>query len=253
MRIALLTEGAGPHSRRGAGGWCDRLAAGLPEHEFGLYLLTGQGGQGTAERLSPAWRGARELALWGRRPGGRVPGTLRGRQYARAYEDLVRALVLPGERAASGPGCTGWPSSPGRTARCPPSSPPRTPGAPWSGSGGCRARRPRPGSRWSATCWSRRTCWSSACGRCPRPGTAPGPTASAAPTCATWSAAAPRRCPRWSPGTCTGCRSWSPSTACTCASSTSATARRRTGGRSGRCCWRTSGRSPRRPTGRRPS
>ncbi|MFD7598514.1 DUF3492 domain-containing protein, partial [Kitasatospora sp. NPDC059812] len=107
MRIALLTEGARPHSRRGAGGWCDRLAAGLPEHEFGLYLLTGQagqGGQGAAERPSPAWRGARELALWGRRPGGRVPGALRRRQYARAYEDLVRALVLPGERAGFGAG-----------------------------------------------------------------------------------------------------------------------------------------------------
>ncbi|MFF1791679.1 DUF3492 domain-containing protein [Kitasatospora sp. NPDC058243] len=107
MRIALLTEGARPHSRRGAGGWCDRLAAGLPEHEFGLYLLTGQGGQagqGAAERPSPAWHGARELALWGRRPGGRVPGALRRRQYARAYEDLVRALVLPGERAGFGAG-----------------------------------------------------------------------------------------------------------------------------------------------------
>ncbi|MFE6050125.1 DUF3492 domain-containing protein [Kitasatospora sp. NPDC056446] len=103
MRVALLTEGARPHARRGAGGWCDRLAEGLPEHEFELYLLTGPAGRGAEERLSPAWRGVRDLALWGRRPGGRAPGAPRRRRYARAYEDLVRALVLPGERAGFGP------------------------------------------------------------------------------------------------------------------------------------------------------
>ncbi|MFD5468458.1 DUF3492 domain-containing protein [Kitasatospora sp. NPDC127059] len=104
MRVALLTEGARPHPDRGAGPWCDRLAEGLPEHEFELYLLTGPDGPGAAARLSPAWHGARDLALWGRRPRGRAPGALRRRQYARAYEELVRALVLPGERAGFGAG-----------------------------------------------------------------------------------------------------------------------------------------------------
>ncbi|MER7580518.1 DUF3492 domain-containing protein [Kitasatospora sp. NPDC097691] len=104
MRIALLTEGARPHPQRGTGGWCDRLAEGLPEHEFELYLLTGPDGPGAVERLSPAWRDVRELALWGRRPAGRAPGALRRRRYSAAYEQLVRALVLPGERAGFGPG-----------------------------------------------------------------------------------------------------------------------------------------------------
>ncbi|MBV6700844.1 DUF3492 domain-containing protein [Kitasatospora aureofaciens] len=104
MRVALLTEGARPYPRRGDGGWCDRLAEGLPEHEFELYLLTGPTALGVGDRLSPAWRGVRELALWGRRPGVRAPGALRRRQYARAYEELVRALVLPGERAGFGAG-----------------------------------------------------------------------------------------------------------------------------------------------------
>ncbi|MFJ9441170.1 DUF3492 domain-containing protein [Kitasatospora sp. NPDC101235] len=103
MRVALLTEGARPHPQRGTGGWCDRLAEGLPEHGFELYLLTGPDGAGP-ERPSPAWRGAHELALWGRRPDGRAPGALRRRRYAGAYEQLVRALVLPGERAGFGPG-----------------------------------------------------------------------------------------------------------------------------------------------------
>ncbi|MEU6967898.1 DUF3492 domain-containing protein [Kitasatospora aureofaciens] len=104
MRVALLTEGARPHPDRGAGAWCDRLAEGLPEHDFELYLLTGAAGLGSAARLSPAWQGAHDLALWGRRPRGRAPGTLRRRRYARAYEELVRALVLPGERAGFGAG-----------------------------------------------------------------------------------------------------------------------------------------------------
>ncbi|MEU1290568.1 DUF3492 domain-containing protein [Kitasatospora sp. NPDC005856] len=107
MRVALLTEGARPHARRGAGGWCERLAEGLPEHGFELYLLTGpEAGRapGTAQRPSSVWRGTHELAPWGRRPGGRAPGAVRRRRYAGAYEQLVRALLLPVERAGFGPG-----------------------------------------------------------------------------------------------------------------------------------------------------
>ncbi|MEU8512211.1 DUF3492 domain-containing protein [Kitasatospora sp. NPDC048722] len=104
MRIALLTEGARPYPGRGTGPWCDRLAEGLPEHGFELYLLTGPDALGVGDRISPAWRGVHELALWGRRPAGRAPGALRRRQYARAYEELVRALVLPGERDGFGAG-----------------------------------------------------------------------------------------------------------------------------------------------------
>ncbi|SOB82219.1 glycosyltransferase [Streptomyces sp. 1331.2] len=95
MRVALLTEGAPAHPQRGTGGWCDRLAAGLPEHEFERYPLTGPQGPGAAGQA---------LAPWGRRPGGRAQGALRRRQYAAAYEHLVRALVLPAERAGFGPG-----------------------------------------------------------------------------------------------------------------------------------------------------
>ncbi|MFD9688885.1 DUF3492 domain-containing protein [Kitasatospora sp. NPDC059088] len=102
MRVALLTEGARPHPDRGAGAWCERLAEGLPEHEFERYLLTGPDDPGA--RRPPARPGTHHLVLWGRRPRGRAPGALRRRQYARAYEDLVRALVLPGERAGFGAG-----------------------------------------------------------------------------------------------------------------------------------------------------
>ncbi|MEU9044210.1 MULTISPECIES: DUF3492 domain-containing protein [unclassified Kitasatospora] len=104
MRVALLTEGARQNPQRGAGGWCDRLAEGLPEHELELYLLTGPEEPGALGRLSPVWRGVRDLALWGRGPGGRAPGALRRRRYAGAYEELLRALVLPGERPGFGSG-----------------------------------------------------------------------------------------------------------------------------------------------------
>ncbi|MFF2351354.1 DUF3492 domain-containing protein [Kitasatospora sp. NPDC058115] len=80
MRVALLTEGVRPHAAGGTGDWCDRLVDGLREHDFERYVLTGE----------PA-------------PAGRVPGGPRRRRYAAAHEQFVRALLIPGERAAFGP------------------------------------------------------------------------------------------------------------------------------------------------------
>ncbi|WP_051966693.1 DUF3492 domain-containing protein [Kitasatospora mediocidica] len=94
MRIALLTEGTQSYAQR-AGGWPGRLAAGLPEHEFQRYaLLSGQGPAPAREEP-----GSHTLALRGPRPAGRGPGAVRRRQYVVAYEQLVRALVVPRERA----------------------------------------------------------------------------------------------------------------------------------------------------------
>ncbi|MGW4898234.1 DUF3492 domain-containing protein [Kitasatospora sp. NPDC004240] len=103
MRVALLTEGARVFAPRG-GGWCARLVEGLAEHEFELYVLAGSDGPDAADGSAGPWRGVHGLALWGPRPAGRRPGALRGRDYAGAYEQLVRALVMPGERASFGPG-----------------------------------------------------------------------------------------------------------------------------------------------------
>ncbi|RPE32761.1 DUF3492 domain-containing protein [Kitasatospora cineracea] len=102
MRIALLTEGTLTTAQRGEGGWCGRLVDGLPEHEFRLYRLL------PADRPAPpsgvrGLHGVHELPMWGRRPGGRGPTALRRRAYLKAYEELVRALVTPGERAGFGP------------------------------------------------------------------------------------------------------------------------------------------------------
>ncbi|MBV2152128.1 DUF3492 domain-containing protein [Kitasatospora sp. SUK 42] len=97
MRVALLTEGARPHPRRGAGDWCDRLAEGLSEHEFELYLLTGsEGGPGAVDRLPTVWRGVRDLALWGRC--GRTAAAALG---AAAGPAAAVALLAPGRSGPS--------------------------------------------------------------------------------------------------------------------------------------------------------
>ncbi|MFD7640161.1 glycosyltransferase [Kitasatospora sp. NPDC059795] len=102
MRIALLTESGHTGAQRGEGGWCGRLVDGLPEHEFRLYRLL------PADRPAPpagvgGLRGVHELPMGGRRPAGRGPAALRRRGYLKAYEELVRALVMPGEQDGFGP------------------------------------------------------------------------------------------------------------------------------------------------------
>ncbi|GAA3033055.1 glycosyltransferase [Kitasatospora albolonga] len=96
MRIALITESSHSYARR-ADGWCGRLAEGLAEHEFRMYVLGGGGG--AAGGLLPV----SELPIWGRRPRGRGPALHRRRPYVQAYRALVRSLVIPGERASFGP------------------------------------------------------------------------------------------------------------------------------------------------------
>ncbi|MEV4556119.1 DUF3492 domain-containing protein [Kitasatospora sp. NPDC049285] len=102
MRIALLTEGTLSNAQRGDGGWCGRLVEGLPEHEFRLYRLL-PADRPAAPAGVPGPHGVHELALWGRRPGGRGPALHRRRGYQRAYEELIRSLVMPGERGLFGP------------------------------------------------------------------------------------------------------------------------------------------------------
>ncbi|MFD5082571.1 DUF3492 domain-containing protein [Kitasatospora sp. NPDC058406] len=104
MRVALLTEGVRPRAGSGAGGWCDRLVEGLREHDFEWYVAAGTAGPGAGEDPHGRWSGVHEQALRGRRRTGRAPGALRGRQYARAYEQLVRALLRPDERSSFGAG-----------------------------------------------------------------------------------------------------------------------------------------------------
>ncbi|WP_371479662.1 DUF3492 domain-containing protein [Kitasatospora sp. NBC_00315] len=104
MRVALLTEGTRPYAHRGGPGWCARLVEGLGEHEFELFVLARRAGRpdGPDERPDRPGRTAavHELPMWGVRPAGRRPGALRRRQYLQAYEQLVRALVMPRERAS---------------------------------------------------------------------------------------------------------------------------------------------------------
>lgn len=100
MRIALLTEGTHSYPQRADGGWSGRLASGLPEHDFQRYVLLPDTPATPSTYAAAPGPGVRTLQLWGRRAGGRGPGTVRRRGYVRAFEELVRGLVLPRERAS---------------------------------------------------------------------------------------------------------------------------------------------------------
>lgn len=108
MRVALLTEGGHPLAQSGTAGWCARLVAALPEHEFRLHTLGGADAPeaGTPGTGCPPPRGltaVRHLPIWTSRPAGRGPAAHRRHAYNAAYERLVRALVRPDERNAFGP------------------------------------------------------------------------------------------------------------------------------------------------------
>ncbi|MFD8592880.1 DUF3492 domain-containing protein [Streptomyces sp. NPDC059637] len=95
MRIALLTEGAHPDSRSDAREWCDRLARGLPGHDFEEYVLTRTAAeQRHCEETPSGGRPVHAQPLWGV-PAGRA-GTARGRagrRFLAHYRDLAAATA----------------------------------------------------------------------------------------------------------------------------------------------------------------
>ena len=66
VHIALITEGSYPFVRGGVTTWCDQLIRGLPQHDFEVVALLGDGSEPVVMELPPNVTGLRRMALWGR-------------------------------------------------------------------------------------------------------------------------------------------------------------------------------------------
>ena len=65
MRIALISEGCYPFARGGVTTWCDQLVRGLPQHEFEVVGLLGDGSEPLVVPLPANVTAVRRIPLWG--------------------------------------------------------------------------------------------------------------------------------------------------------------------------------------------
>ncbi|MFE0703587.1 GT4 family glycosyltransferase PelF [Streptomyces sp. NPDC058872] len=100
--VTMLTEGTYPHVHGGVSTWCDQLVRGMPEVDFEVLALTGNGREPVTWELPPNVIRHTAYPLWGLPQGGCAPvgarRPLRGRERRRflaAYERLLLALLDP--------------------------------------------------------------------------------------------------------------------------------------------------------------
>lgn len=65
MRIALISEGCYPFARGGVTTWCDQLVRGLPQHDFEVVALLGNGSEPVIMELPSNVTAVRRIPLWG--------------------------------------------------------------------------------------------------------------------------------------------------------------------------------------------
>ena len=87
MHIALITEGSYPFVRGGVTTWCDQLIRGLPQHDFEVVALLGDGSEPVVMELPPNVTGLRRMALWG-------PSGSRCAPRGSAWEDFEASFAL---------------------------------------------------------------------------------------------------------------------------------------------------------------
>ncbi|MEU6309087.1 GT4 family glycosyltransferase PelF [Streptomyces chartreusis] len=95
-RVTLLTEGTYPHSHGGVSVWCDQLVTGMPDIEFDVVAVTGNGQEPSVWDLPDHVRSVLSVPMWGAVPEGRPPRGRSRRQLADVYERFLTALVDPG-------------------------------------------------------------------------------------------------------------------------------------------------------------
>ncbi|MCD0166308.1 GT4 family glycosyltransferase PelF [Deinococcus sp. 12RED42] len=94
MKIALLCEGTYPHTQGGVSVWCDQLIAGLPEHQFEVYAISGQPVRPSDHDLPANVSRLVSVPIWAAEQPRRCAG--RDRDLSDGYAQLLYSLFMPG-------------------------------------------------------------------------------------------------------------------------------------------------------------
>lgn len=90
MKIALIGEGTYPHMQGGVSVWCEQLIAGLPEHQFSVYALTGQAIDAALDPMPANVCQLVNVALWNTKL--IYAAAKPGPEFCAAYDGLLYSL-----------------------------------------------------------------------------------------------------------------------------------------------------------------
>jgi polysaccharide biosynthesis protein PelF len=93
VRIALISEGCYPFARGGVTTWCDQLIRGLPQHDFEVVALLGDGSEPVIMELPNNVTGLRRLPLWGPSRRNRVPRGSAWGDFEASFALVLSALL----------------------------------------------------------------------------------------------------------------------------------------------------------------
>ena len=93
MRIALISEGCYPFARGGVTTWCDQLVRGLPQHEFEVIALLGDGSEPVIMDLPGNVTGLRRIPLWGATRRSRPPRGAAWKEFEASFTLVLAGLL----------------------------------------------------------------------------------------------------------------------------------------------------------------
>ncbi|MFJ9346789.1 GT4 family glycosyltransferase PelF [Streptomyces sp. NPDC101237] len=92
----MLTEGTYPHSHGGVSVWCDQLVQGIPDVDFQIFAVTGDGRESLTWETPAHVSKVVSIPTWGPTPAGRAPRGRRLRDFLDTFETFLLALLDPG-------------------------------------------------------------------------------------------------------------------------------------------------------------
>ncbi|WP_369379513.1 GT4 family glycosyltransferase PelF [Streptomyces sp. cg36] len=93
--VTMLTEGTYPHIHGGVSTWCDQLVRGMPEVDFNVLALTGNGREPVTWELPPNVYRHTAFPLWGPAPTRRPLLGKERRRFIDVYERFLLSMLDP--------------------------------------------------------------------------------------------------------------------------------------------------------------